>query len=398
MTRMLAVVSRFKWQHIDYLAALSEQFDLGVVWSGEAHEGAVAKGVEEGVIRGGPVGRVAEDGVDRVRARLREAIETWDPDVVHVMYYRHEELTLILRELLGGRTPIIWECRDPLTTLEGPPPNSPKWALERDAILASDAQIFVSKAMRDYLERTHGLDLRRRSLIVPQGFPRRTIAPPSRKLSAADGRVHIALIGTADDLPDHGRWYVDIIRHLVARGLVVHSHFHDLERVDLEPYRALAAELPDYHHHPTISHRYGTAFSEMVSRYDLMGVFHELEATHHNESATLAICLPTKAVCGWLHAAIPVVCPPHYRGVTEWIEALGIGFVIEGWDDLERVAADKPAIERASGNCLECRDRFTNEHNAERIRDFIRPLLSRNGGRSARSGTAARTGPSEDRG
>ena len=397
LPRMLAVVSRFKWMHINYLAALREHFDLRVAWSGEVHKGAVAKGIEEGVIDGAPVGRVAEDGVDRVRARLSEAIASWDPEVVHIMYYRHEELTLVLRELVGNRIPLVWECRDPLTTLDEPPPGSPKWVLERDAILASDAHVFVNQATRTYFEEVHGVDLRRRSLIVPQGFARHTIAPPSPKLSATDGRVHIALIGTADDLPDHGRWYVDIIRSLIAQGLVVHSHFHDLERVDLEPYRALAEELPDYHHHPTIPHRYGTALSEMLSRYDMMGLFHELDATHHNEAATLAVCLPTKAVCGWLHAAMPVVCRPHYRGVTEWIDALGIGFVIDDWDDLARVAADRRAIARATERCLEGRDRFTNEHNAERIRDFIEPLL-RWSGAPAPSGTTPRNGRPAGRG
>jgi hypothetical protein len=70
-----------------------------------------------------------------------------------------------------------------------------------------------------------------------------------------------------------------------------------------------------------------------------------------------------------------VVCRPHYRGVTEWIDDLGIGFVIEDWDDVARVAADRPAIERSTARCLECRDLFTNEHNAQRIREFVQPML-----------------------
>ncbi|WP_289445389.1 hypothetical protein, partial [Klebsiella pneumoniae] len=86
--------------------------------------------------------------------------------------------------------------------------------------------------------------------------------------------------------------------------------------------------------------------------YDLMGVFHELEAPHHNESSTLAVCLPTKAVSGWLHGGIPVVCFPHYRGVVEWIDALGIGFVIEDWGGLERVASDSASIAAATQRCL----------------------------------------------
>ncbi|MGH2994345.1 MAG: hypothetical protein ACRDL1_12535, partial [Solirubrobacterales bacterium] len=254
-------------------------------------------------------------------------------------------------------------------------------------IRASDAQILVSEALRSYLERSHDLDLGSTSLIAPGGFARHTIAPPSPKLSARDGRVHIALAGTADGAPDHGRWYVDIIRRLVSLGLVVHSHFFepptfDMGDLSLDAYHALARELDDYHLHPAVPHRHGTALSELVSRYDLMGVFHELEAAHHNESATLVVCLPTKAVCGWLHGGIPVVCFPHYRGVVEQIEALDIGFVIESWEDLVPIAANRRAIASATERCLACRDRFTNEWNAERIRAFVAPLLGHAGDRT----------------
>jgi hypothetical protein len=291
------------------------------------------------------------------------------------MYYRNEELTLLVRELAGNDVLIVHECRDPLTTLDGGGPGSEDWNLERDALAASHAQIFVSEAVRSYFERSHDLELR--SLIVPQGFARRTVAPPSPKLSSRDGRVHIALVGTANHQPDHDRWYGDIIRRLVSLGLVVHSHFHDLETVSLEPYRKLAGELEDYHHHPTIPHRHTTVLSEMLSRYDLMGVFHELGAARNNESANLAVCLPTKAVCGWLHGGLPVVCFSHYRGVVERIQTLGIGFVIERWDELAAISGDRGAIARATERCLVCRDSFTNEYNAERIRRFVEPRLAR---------------------
>jgi Glycosyl transferase 4-like domain len=373
---MLAVVARFKWVHIDYLKALEEHFDVRIAWSGEGGKGAPQDGLREG-LRGVPIGWTRDLGADEVRTRLERVLSDWPPDLVHLMYYNHDDLTLIARDLVGEGVPIVYECRDPQTTLSRAAPGSEIWARERDAIVASDAQIFVSRALRSYLERSHSLELGESSLVVPASFARHTIAPPSPKLSARDGRVHIALVGTADDAPDHGRWYVEIIRRLVSLGLVVHSHFHDLKAygLSLEPYLALASELDDYHFHPTVSHRQGTALSELISRYDLMGVFHELGATHHNESPTLAVCMPTKSVCGWLHGGVPVVCFPHYGGVVEWIDALGVGFVIERWEDLRRIAFDRAAIAAATARCLACRDRFTTEHNAARIREFVGPLL-----------------------
>jgi hypothetical protein len=105
-----------------------------------------------------------------------------------------------------------------------------------------------------------------------------------------------------------------------------------------------------------------------------MGVFHELDAPRANESRTLAVCMPTKAVCGWLHGGIPVVCFPNYGGIVEQIRALGIGFVADGWPGVERLVGDHHAIAAATTRVLAERDRFTNERNAERIEEFFRRL------------------------
>ncbi len=375
--RLLAVVARFKWVHIAYLAALGEHFDLLVAWSGEGGIGAAADGVRAG-LRSVPIGWISDVGAEEVRTRLDEVIAEFRPDLVHVMYYNHEDLTLMVRGLVGDSVPIVFECRDPLTTLTGASPGDGRWTLERDALLASDKQILISRAERAYFEAAHGLDLADSSLVIPYAFPGATIAPPSPKLSAIDGRTHIAIVGTADDKPDHGRWYGSIIRRLIDLGFVVHSHFWDLEEfgVSLEPYRELARELDDYHEHPTVSYMDGDQLSRLMSRYDLMGVFHELEARHHNESATLAVCLPTKAVCGWLHGGIPVVCFPHYRGVIERIDEFGVGFVVDSWDQLGRIGTDRDAIAAVTERCLACRLEFSTERTAERIAEFVAPLLA----------------------
>ncbi len=118
--RLLAVVSRFKWVHIDYLAALGEHFDLLVAYAGEGGIGAPDDGIREGM-RGVAIGRPQEVGADAVRAKLAETIEDFRPDLVHVMYYNHEDLTLMVRDLVGD-LPVVFECRDPVTTLTGAQP------------------------------------------------------------------------------------------------------------------------------------------------------------------------------------------------------------------------------------------------------------------------------------
>jgi glycosyltransferase involved in cell wall biosynthesis len=178
----------------------------------------------------------------------------------------------------------------------------------------------------------------------------------------------------------HDRCYLEIIRCLVDQGIVVHSHFHRIAGVNLEPYERLADELGGgYVHEEKVPYRDGTRLSAIISRYDLMGVFHQLDATLNNESATLAVCMPTKAVCGWHHGAIPVVCFAHYRGLVELIESLGIGFVVDRLDEVGGIIADRSALERATAATLAVRERFTHEYQAARIADFYDRLRSRSG-------------------
>ena len=288
-----------------------------------------------------------------------------------------EELTEIVRDLVPPDTRIVFECRDPLTTMMvGSAPGSKHWELEARALAASDGCILVSKALQSYLERSHQVSLENVSLIVPHGFSAEYVAPPESKLSTEDGRTHIALVGTAEADPREGRYYVEIIRRLVSLGLVVHSHFHDLPPGSRNPYKELARELADYHHHPVLPFMGGQELSRSMSRYDLMGVFHELDAPEGNEAGTLAVCMPTKAVCGWLYGGLPVVCWPHYRGLVELIEEFGIGFVLADWEDLVRISRDREAIVRATSACLAYRVRFTNEWNVPRVEEFFARLRS----------------------
>ena len=295
------------------------------------------------------------------------------PDLVHVMYYNHEQLTLLVREFVGDSLPIVFECRDPLTalnraipgTITGP--SSAKRSLPEIAISSSARPSAPTTSPRTTSISPELAD-------HPVRFPGGTVAPPSPKLSAVDGRIHIALVGTAGETrPQPLVWHYhpppgDL-------GFVVHSHFWDLRSSVCRSGHMLLARSSTITTITPPSGPSGTELSKVISRYDLMGVFHELGADTRNESAILAVCLPTKAVCGWLHGAIPVVCFPHYRGVVERIEEFGIGFVVDSWEELGGVGADRGAIAAATplpSVPLE----FTTERSAERIAAFVAPLLA----------------------
>lgn len=367
--KVLIIVAHFKWQHIDYLSALARHSILEVAIVGEAHQGAVKAFRKTGrtVHSLGQFRQLEPE-------RLEQLLAHCQPDVVHLMYYFHEELTILARRLAPARVKVVYECRDPLTTLMAGDSAAKSRFLEKHALRASDARIFVSEAMRDHLATLHDQDLSE-ALIIPHGFPASAIAPPSEKLSATDQRMHIALVGTASTIPQHGRNYLRIIRQLVDYDFVVHSHFYLASPQDRQVYESLARQLKDYHCHDTVSFRQDTELSQLISRYDLMGVFHELDAVHKNEANTLAVCMPTKAVCGWLYGGIPVVCFSHYRGLVEQIDTHDIGFTIKELAETQQLLAQWPRIQQSTQRCLAYRQYFTNEHSAERIAAFYEQLI-----------------------
>lgn len=374
--RVLVLNTRFKWTHIDYLVALGKQVDLKVVVGREIHPGAIASARRWGLDMlevAAEIGPTWEDAVGGL-------VQEFRPDVIHTLYYFHEEQTTAIRRMIDEtpivdpRPTLVFECRDPLSTMR-PEGDARITSVERDALRAADAWVFVSDATRRYYERLHGIDLAA-ALVVPHGFAERTVGPPAPKLSSVDGRVHMALVGSASADPKVGRYYPRIIRRLCGQGIVVHSHFHP-NRASDELYATLAAELPDYHAHAKLDHRNKTILSRAMSAYDLMGVFHELDAPTGNESRTLAVCMPTKAVCGWLLGGIPVVCTPHYGGLVEWIETYGTGFVIPGVDQAGGLLDRTDDIRRATRACLEHRHLFTHETQSLRLARFYATLLER---------------------
>ncbi len=374
--RVLAVVRRFKWQHIDLLLALAREVDLHVAWSEEGHAGSIDRGRHAG-LRLDALGAPRDPDERDLDGALAALLARVRPDLVHVLYYHHEALALRIRALLGATTPLVFECRDPSTTLLHARPGDPTWRREGAALAAADAWIVVSDALRDYYGRSHGLAAED-VLVVPHAFAASTAGPAVPKLSAADGRLHLALVGTASEDPGGSRWYPGIIRALVAQGVVVHSHFHATSPAMVAVYDRLAAELPDYHAHPTVPFRVGTRLSELTARYDVMGVFHQLEVAR-SEAATLAVCLPTKAVSGWFHGAIPVVTTAHYRGITERIERWGIGFVVPSVDALPAPVFHRDALDAASAACRAVRHEFSQETVAGRVAALYRTLLARGG-------------------
>lgn len=75
--------------------------------------------------------------------------------------------------------------------------------------------------------------------------------------------------------------------------------------------------------------------------------------------------------------------------MVELIEEFGIGCMIRSRQESEAVAADRAAIARATDACLVHRDRFSHEHQGERVAPFFEDVLAVRAGHCAVAGSTA---------
>ncbi len=366
--RVLAIVSNFKWSHTDYLVALGQLVGLRVVACGEVHRGAIDNAGRWG-LEVSTLDRPEQVGTEEWVGRVRRMLDEHRPEVVHVMYYHHEALMPLLRNEIDPGCRLVMECRDPITALR---PQESGWLeVERKALASVDGLIVVSRATAEYYQWRHEMKLAP-WLVVPHAFARRTMGRRVvDRLSEGDGRVHLALVGTASADPQHSRYYANVIEQLTEAGVVVHSHFHDGPESDF--YARLAKTNHDYFAHPTVPFREETLLSDLMARYDLTGVFHQLNAKGKNEGAILRMCLPTKAVSGWFHGGIPLVCFPHYGGILEYLLPKGLGFVVDELSEVARIP--RAEIEQVRQRTHRAREFFSHEVHAARVIEFYRRLL-----------------------
>ena len=250
--RMLIVVGRFKWVHIDYVrrsASTSTCSSPGPARAGSARRptrcarGCAAR-PSAASRRSGPT-RCARTW----RAYRRLAARRRAP---HVLQPRGADAHGARAR--GRQRADRLRVPRPGDHAPGRSPGSPRWELERDALAASDAQVVVSDAMLRYYETatsstsasapsssrtgSRGAASRRRR----PSCRRRTAGCTSRS-SAPPTSIPITAAGTATS---SGAWSTPVRRALAL--------LRSRRRVP-GAVPGLASELDDYHEHPTVPHR-----------------------------------------------------------------------------------------------------------------------------------------------
>ncbi len=379
--RVLFVVNRCKKNQMQYLRSIAAHCsESRVIISYVGHQNVVDYGLLEPGAAIGSVtvlhaDEISEDAIDlsKFRTEVRSAVEGLRPDVVHCLYYYHDALTLVVREVLGelGHPAVlVYETRDPSSIHRRDLP-------ENEALHASDGYIFATRAIVDHLFARHLWEPEPHIIIRQSELYADRDAYPA-KLSDSDGRTHVGLMGTFAEELDSGRHYATYIDAFLSstRNTVLHVFPHRivsyLDACASTHDGRLVVHWEDrpYVGNPDPRRRH---YTSTIGQLDFNLVAHVL-GRPKDEGKMLRVCNPTKATSPLVLADLPVLCLPHYRGVVDIIEEYGCGYVYRGWRDLDALLNDRARWPPLIAAARRAATALCHESQAERILAFYGAL------------------------
>ncbi|HDD68738.1 MAG TPA: glycosyltransferase [Candidatus Korarchaeota archaeon] len=306
--------------------------------------------------------------VENLEGSVRKLVEKYRPHLVH-SHNAPDFLTVAAIEAVGGSIPIIHDCHEALSL------RSTGYYLsddekkifevypreERIAIERSDARIYVSEGMRDYIQSKYRVNPERD--MVFYSYVSKSVIPRKlrEKLSEKDGGVHLVYIGTLTGLKKENQYYlIDIFRSIAEAGMHIHIYPSGISRED-KSYAELARESRMIHYH---GYRERKKLLLEITQYDFgWAGFNSNEKNKRH----VDVALPNK-IFEYIACGLPVLAFPH-KTIRNFLERHGVGFVFEEMEELVgwlRERGDSEVRERT----LRSRYRFTIERNIGRVLRF----------------------------
>lgn len=335
-----------------------------------------ATGLGDSTVGPLPFGHVGDLGAvhDLAGSGWREAVRALAPDVVWAqLNWRSVPLAHAVRSAFP-EVPFVWHFKEApqRSIVRG------EWPLVADLATSADACLFCGEEERDWFALALAGRVDPARLGVLDGdLPLREWhdAPPSPKLSDADGQPHTVLAGRPSGLD------LDWVLELARRG--VHTHLYGQVRAPgatgswtgwLD--EALTRAPDHVHVHPPIGpDRWVTE----LSRYDA-GWLHRFDSANGgdlrlatwddlNSPARLPVCLA---------AGLPVLQqanPGSLVSVERVLRAEGTGLLYRTADDVADLLADEVRTRAGATAALRVREQHTFDAHADRLVELFRSVL-----------------------
>jgi glycosyltransferase involved in cell wall biosynthesis len=299
-------------------------------------------------------------------AQLKQLVKDFSIDLIHSQN-APDFLTRAAVEATE-EVPIIHENQDAISLRRTP--YTPESDLEKELVderIANemcDARIHVSHGLMEYIRKKYGA---KKEFVFPS-YASRSLVPNSskRKLSEADGNIHIVYEGTLSSFPGDHYDLKDIFADLARHGY----HIHIYDSHSNQDYARLADTNDSIRYHGHADPR-ELLFEMTQYDYGWAG----FNVTRNKEHMDVA--LPNK-LFEYLASQLPVLSFPH-KAQKEFIQANGVGLVFEDLNDLDNQIKDVGVARRLGNNVSKKRPDFTMEANIGRVLDLYGSLLEGKG-------------------
>ena len=295
---------------------------------------------------------------------LKQLIKDLSIELIHSQN-APDALTRVAIEV-AHEIPIIHENQDAISLRQTP--YTPEGRLdeqlvdERIANKMCDARIHVSQGLLDYIRGKYDA----KKEIVFHNYVSRSMVPPScmRKLSDANGEIHIVYEGTLSSFPGDHYDLKEIFKDLAARGYQVHIY----DSQGNQDYLRLAEMDDSIHYHGRKDPR---QLLYEITQYDYgWAGFNAAKNRDH-----LDVALPNK-LFEYLASGLPVLSFPH-RAQKEFLERECVGVVFEDLNGLEEKIKQEATLEQVRSNVLRRRFELTMEANVKSVLDLYTGLVER---------------------
>jgi glycosyltransferase involved in cell wall biosynthesis len=303
--------------------------------------------------------------MEDLEGSIRKLVEKHNPHLIH-SHNAPDFLTIAAIEAVEGSIPVIHDCHEALSlrTTGYYLDDDEKKIFEvypreeRIAVERSDARIYVSEGMREYMQRRYEVDVERD--LVFHSYVSKSVVPKKSKpkLSEKDGKVHIVYIGTLTSRMKENQYnLVEIFQRIAKNGMHVHIYPSKLSVKD-KTYKKLAKESRFIHYHGHLERR---KLLREITQYDFgWAGFNSNEKNRKH----LDVALPNKVI-EYISCGLPVLAFPH-KTIKKFIEKHGVGFIFSKMDELTRWL-EKGGHRTVKERTVRSRFKFTIERNIGKV-------------------------------